>query len=132
LTRKWLTIGERVSSRTDGSQQQAQPQSVWAYFRAAMKASPGGQAVAALLQETRDAVAANAGVTSPQVTGLIKRLEEMCREYDLGDPGLYARWMFHMGTVSDAGQRVESQLEDRAAWKLLTEAWETGRSPSGT
>lgn len=123
LTRKWLRVGERVISQTVGDQK-GRNGSIWAFLRSALKASPLGRASEALLAETRSLVTSGVGPEAPQGLALAKRLRELSRQYDLGDPAAFGRWCCAMGTLSEAGESVDLDPADRAAWEYLIQASE--------
>lgn len=123
LTRKWLRVGERVISRTVGDQQKGNG-SIWPFLRSALKASPLARASEALLAEARSLVRSGAAPAAAQGIALARRLRELSRQHDLGDPAAYGRWCCAMGTLSESGESVDLEPADRAAWEYLIQASE--------
>lgn len=125
LTRKWLDVGERVTSRALGHESAT----VMLLLRSAFKAGPPGRALDTLLDGARALRKAKISPTSTRAAALWQRLEALCRQHDLGDPEIYARWTCAMGTLTDTGERVDLGSADREAWDYLLEARTSVQSP---
>jgi MerR family transcriptional regulator, thiopeptide resistance regulator len=124
LTRKWLDVGERITARALGYKST----DFWLFLRSALKAGPLGRALDTLLGDARSLVNAKIPPMSPQAAALLERLDDLCRQYDLGDPDIYARWTHAMGTISDRGERAGLDPADLEAWGYLVEARAAAKS----
>lgn len=131
LTRKWLTVGERVMERRMAATDHASHPHIWRFLRAAFKASPMGNRQAALLDEARAFAAAGMAPTTAEAISLAARFRHLCHEFELGDPVVYARWTCGMGMALETGERVDLEPASRAAWDFLADACEAGQ-PRGT
>jgi hypothetical protein len=49
-------------------------------------------------------------VTSPEARALAKRYAAVCKEHDLGDPGLHARWIVAFAEFDDATRELYAWL----------------------
>lgn len=117
LTRKWLTVGDRVIEKT-ATPGDSTSESIWHFFGATFKASSLGSSLDKLLEEVRTA---GLGDTPQQSDAFAQRFLGLCHDYDLGNPVVYVRWRCAMGTLSDTGERIDLAPADRAAWDYLAE-----------
>ena len=118
LTRKLLDVGERITTRTLG----VDSTTLMLFLRSAIKAGSLGRAQDTLLDEARGLLKAKVSPTSAEAAALRQRLEDLCRQYNLGEADIYARWTCAMGTILDTGEHAELDRADRVAWDYLLEA----------
>jgi MerR family transcriptional regulator, thiopeptide resistance regulator len=123
LTRKWLNVGERITARTVAPpESHSHGSDLWQYLRAALKASPLGRAIDALIADAKSLLAKQVPADAPAAKALAVRLDEICQQYWLGESTTYVRWSCSLGTISESGQTAELDPIERAAWEFLIDA----------
>ncbi|MBX5462896.1 MAG: hypothetical protein IRZ28_17640 [Steroidobacteraceae bacterium] len=116
--RKWLQVGERAMSCSAAPQQATSDDGLWGYFAAAQEASPWHQALTQIADEAATLVERKMAVSSPPATALADRLTQICSDYSLGDPMVYARWAGAMQFRKSAHENARR----RSAWEYLAAA----------
>lgn len=116
LTRKWVNLGARVTVDATNTDQA----DVMKYLRSAVATSPMGQTLSALLEDVKILVASNEPTDGPQAAATARRLEHVCREYELGDALTYAKCTLCMRGRFDPEEDVDP--DERAAWLFLIDA----------
>lgn len=119
LGRKWLRVGETVLSRSI-----AGDDGLWAYFKAAQEASPWYAATEQIIAEAETFVSDAVAPSSASAVALAQRWMQVCADYALGDPVVYARWA---GAMQFRGSAAENARR-KAAWAYLSDTLQTSQS----
>jgi len=93
VTRAWFALGSKLLARSVLPDDSAEAEKLRQYVHAARRDSAAARAFRALSQEAGRLLEANVAVTSAEARKLAKRYADTCREHDLGDPTVHARWI---------------------------------------
>jgi len=93
LARAWSTIGRKLMSRSVVPDDPEEAERLSDYMMAARRVSPAAMAFRPLAAEAAMLRANGVAVTSAEARKLARRFAELCREFQLGDPEVHARWV---------------------------------------
>ena len=93
MTRAWFALGAKLMARSVVPDDPEEAEKLRLYILAARRVSPAATAFRPLAAEAARLRASNTSVTSAEARKLAKSYAEVCREHDLGDPSVHARWI---------------------------------------
>jgi DNA-binding transcriptional MerR regulator len=120
VAQKWLQVGERALSLSMASQEAAPDDGLWAYFGAALQASPWHRSLGQTADEATKLVNGKVDPSSAPALALADRLARICSDHSLGDPAVYVRWAGAMQFRSSA----DENLRKKSAWGYLASAFQ--------
>ncbi|HEU4591510.1 MAG TPA: MerR family transcriptional regulator [Steroidobacteraceae bacterium] len=115
VTRAWFALGSKLLARSVLPDDPAEAEQLRLYVHAARRESAAARAFRPLAQQAGGLLEANAAVTSVEARKLAKRYAEVCREHDLGNPAVHARWI---------AEFAEFDAPTRAKYEYLAKAVE--------
>ena len=101
VTRAWFALGGKLMARSVVPDDAEEAEKLRVYILAARRVSPAATAFRPLAAEAARLRASNTSVTSAEARKLAKNYAEVCREHDLGDPSLHARWIAAFAEFDD-------------------------------
>lgn len=115
---KFLPVGERTSWRKKSPELGAPDEDFVAYVRAALAASPWHRALEPIVDQAAELAAKKAQPSTAPAQALVGRLRQICADYALGDPLLYARY----ARATQFQWPDEDIARKRAGWAFLANA----------
>jgi hypothetical protein len=131
IAKKVHALGLRLVLRTAAAEGGTSENDVLDFCHRAKQASKWGQALDALAAEAAALAERNAGAHSSAALALAERFIEVCEDYSLGDPAVYARWFIEFGRTRLGDAWVAVDETGRQTWTLLIDAVEELRRPAG-
>lgn len=111
VTRAWFELGGKLMSHTVATESPEEAAQLDRFIHAARQASRSSQRLTPLVIEAARLQKAGTRVGDKETRAIAERYQQICREENLGDPNLLARW------VAAFGPNVES----RPGWELLAQ-----------
>jgi len=93
VTRAWSALGTKLLARSVLPDDPIEARKLQAYMLEARRESPAARAFRPLAEEAARLRATGTPGTSAAAPALAKRYAALCREHDLGDPSVHARWI---------------------------------------
>ncbi|HKU91491.1 MAG TPA: MerR family transcriptional regulator [Steroidobacteraceae bacterium] len=102
VTRAWFALGGKLLARSVVPDDPEEAERLRQYINAARGASAPARAFRELVAEAGRLRATGASVSSVEARRIAKQYTEVCREHDLGDPSVHARWIAAFADFDDA------------------------------
>jgi DNA-binding transcriptional MerR regulator len=115
VTRAWSALGSKILARSVVPDDPAEAERLQVYMLEARRESPPARAFRELTPEAARLRSAKAKATSPEVRALAKRYADICREHELGEPSVHARWIAAFGDFDDETRAMYRYLADIVA-----------------
>ena len=131
IAKKVHALGLRLVLRTAAAEGGTSEGEVLDFCHRAKQASKWGRALDAIVAEAAALAERNAGAHSNAALALAERFSEVCEDYSLDDPVVYARWFIEFGRTLDGDVWVPVDASGRKTWTLLIDAVEELRRPAG-
>lgn len=93
VTRAWFALGSKLMARSVVPDDPEEAEKLRLYILAARRGSHAAMAFRPLATEAARLRARKTPVTSAEARKLARNYAEVCREHDLGDPSVHARWI---------------------------------------
>ncbi len=111
VTRAWSALGSKLLARSVVPHDPVEAGKLQAYILQANRESPAARAFRPLAEDAARLRAARTSVSSTAARALAKRYAVVCREHDLGDPSVHARWI---AAFADFDAQTRATYEDLA------------------
>lgn len=111
VTRAWFALAGKLQARSVVPDDPQEAERLRQFVHAARRESAAARAFRPLSQEAGRLRDANAPLTSAEARKLARRYVEVCREQDLGDPVVHARWI---AAFADFDEQTRAKYEHLA------------------
>jgi DNA-binding transcriptional MerR regulator len=106
VTRAWFALGTRLMARSVLPDDAEEAEKLRQFVHAARRESAAARAFRPLSQQAGRLLEAKESVSSAEARSLARRYTEVCREHDLGEPRVHARWIAEFAEF-DAATRAK-------------------------
>ena len=110
VTRAWFKLGGKLIARSVVPDDPAEAEKLQQYILTARRESAPARLFRPLAGEASRLRARNASVTSAEARALAQQYAGFCREHDLGDPKVHARWIAAFAEFDDETRAMYEYL----------------------
>lgn len=110
VTKAWFALGSKLLARSVLPDDVEEAEKLRLYMLEARRVSPAALAFRSLAAEAARLQARRAPMTSAEVREVARRYAAVCREHDLGDPSVHARWIAAFADFDDETRAMYEYL----------------------